>query len=93
MSTVTDNDLKELKDFLSTKFEGISKELTEIKIDIAILKESQKSLNTRVDETNKRLDSIDTRLNTVTLGVFGIIGVLVTGLLTFVGKFVFFPNV
>ena len=92
MSTVTDNDLKELKDLINSKFEQVDRkfervfdELTTIKIDIATLKEGQNGLN-------KRLDSVDTRLNTVTLGVFGIIGVLVTALLTFVGKVVYFPN-
>ncbi len=104
MSTVTENDLQRLESLINSKFEKVFEELTTIKIDMATLKESQNSLNTRIDETNKRidevkeatnkrLDSIDTRLNTVTLGVFGIIGVLVTGLLTFVGKFVFFPNI
>jgi predicted nuclease with TOPRIM domain len=93
MSTVTENDLQRLEGLINSKFEKVFEELTTIKIDIATLKESQNSLNTRIDETNKRLDSIDTRLNTVTLGVFGIIGVLVTGLLTFLGKIVFFPNI
>ena len=92
MTTVTDNDIKELKDLINSKFDQVDRKLervfenlTDIKIDIATLKEGQKNLD-------KRLDSVETRLNTVTLGVFGIIGVLVTGLLTFVGKFVFFPN-
>ncbi|MBL1210969.1 hypothetical protein [Geminocystis sp. GBBB08] len=92
MSTVTDNDLKELKDLINSKFEKIDnkfervfEELTDIKVDIATLK-------TEVSTINKRLDSVDNRLNTVTLGVFGLIGVLVTSLLTFVGKVVFFPN-
>jgi hypothetical protein len=70
---------------LSGIYRAVFEEFTAVKIDIATLKEGQKNLD-------KRLDSVETRLNTVTLGVFGIIGVLVTGLLTFVGKFVFFPN-
>jgi tetrahydromethanopterin S-methyltransferase subunit G len=92
MSTVTDNDLKELKDLINSKFEQVDRkfekvfeELTDIKVDIATLK-------TDVNAVNKRLDSVDNRLNTITLGVFGTIGVLVTGLLTFIGKVVFFPN-
>jgi hypothetical protein len=70
---------------LSGIYRAVFEEFTAVKIDIATLKEGQKNLD-------KRLDSVETRLNTVTFGVFGIIGVLVTGLLTFVGKFVFFPN-
>ena len=97
MSTVTDNDLRGLKDLINSKFEAISKDLTDIKVEIATLKEGQNSLNTRLNETkeaiNKRLDSVDNRLNTVTLGVFGLIGVLVTALLTFLGKLIFFPNI
>jgi len=93
MSTVTENDLRELKDLINSKFEQVDRkfekvfeELTNIKVDIATLKSD-------VNGINKRLDSVENRLNTVTLGVFGIIGVLVTGLLTFVGKVVFFPNI
>ena len=86
MAIVTDNDLKELRDVINSKFERVFDELITIKVDIATLKEGQNGLN-------KRLDSMETRLNTVTLGVFGIMGVLVTGLLTFVGKVVFFPNI
>lgn len=104
MSTITDSDLKDLRDLINSKFEQIDRkfervfdELTTIKVDIATLKEGQKSIDKRLDETkealSQRLDSVETRLNTVTLGVFGIIGVLVTGLLTFVGKVVFFPNI
>lgn len=72
-------------DRLDQKIDHIQKDLTDIKIDVQRLK-------TENEQIVKRLDSVDNRLNTVTLGVFGLVGVLVTGLLTFVGKFVFFPN-
>jgi uncharacterized phage infection (PIP) family protein YhgE len=110
MSTVTDNDLKELKDLINSKFEQVDRKfeqvnekidsrfeqvnsqfiqvnekLNDMRVEIATLKEGQSGIN-------KRLDSVDNRLNTITLGVFGTIGVLATGLLTFVGKVVFFPN-
>ncbi|MBF2058500.1 MAG: hypothetical protein IGQ45_15105 [Cyanobacterium sp. T60_A2020_053] len=97
MSTLTDNDLKELKDLINLKFEKMSEDLTNIKVDIATLKEGQNNINLRITENkealSQRLNSVETRLNTITLGVFGIIGVLVTGLLGFVGKVIFFPNV
>jgi len=104
MSTVTENDLRELKDLISElaqtqkkEFTSLNEKINDMRVDIATLKEGQNSLNIRLNETKdalgKRLDSVENRLNTVTLGVFGIIGVLVTGLLTFVGKVVFFPNI
>lgn len=46
----------------------------------------------RLNDNNKMTESTNNRLNSITIGFFGIIGVLVTGLLTFVGKLVFFPS-
>lgn len=46
----------------------------------------------RLNDTNKMIESNNNRLNAITIGSFGIVGVLVTGLLTVVGKLVFFPS-
>ena len=48
--------------------------------------------NQRIDDTNQRIDDTNSRLNTITLGFFGIVGILVTGMLTVLGKLVFFSN-
>ncbi|MGI0482676.1 hypothetical protein ACN4EE_18065 [Geminocystis sp. CENA526] len=73
MSTVTDNDLKELKDLINSKFEKVFEELTTIKVDIATLKEGQNSTNQRITETkealSKRLDNLDRIALTVVIGV------------------------
>jgi predicted nuclease with TOPRIM domain len=92
MSTVTENDLREVKELISElaktqkeEFSLLNEKINDMRVNIATLTEGQNNLY-------KRIDSVDNRLNTVTLGVFGLIGVLVTALITFVGKFVFFPN-
>lgn len=82
MSTVTENDLKEVKELITqlsnrmiAQNEQVNEKLNEIKVDIATLKEGQNGIN-------KRLDSIDTRLNTL-------IAVMFTGLLGIIAKLVF----
>ncbi len=67
--------------------------LTRLESKIDKLTEDVAQLKAESTQTNKRLDEVNSRLNTVTLGVFGLIGVLVTGLLTFIGKLVFFPKI
>lgn len=67
--------------------------LNRIENKVDKLTEDVAQLKAESSQSNKRLDEVNTRLNTVTLGFFGIIGVLVTGLLTFIGKLVFFPNI
>lgn len=82
MSTVTENDLKEVKELIAqlsnrmiAQNEQVNEKLNEMKVDIATLKEGQNGIN-------KRLDSIDTRLNTL-------IAVMFTGLLGIIAKLVF----
>lgn len=82
MSTITENDLKEVKELITqvnnrmiTQNEQVNEKLNEMKVDIATLKEGQNGIN-------KRLDSIDTRLNTL-------IAVMFTGLLGIIAKLVF----
>lgn len=71
---------------LESKIDKLTETTNEIKIDIEKLKTQNKQIN-------KRLDNIETRLNTMTLGFLGIVEVLVTGLLAIIGKITFFPNV
>lgn len=70
MSTITDNDLKELKDLINSKFEQVDRkfekvfdELTSIKVDIATVKSDVNGLGKRLDETkealSKRLDNLE----------------------------------
>lgn len=63
MSTVTDNDLKELRDLINSKFEQINEKidnryqlldnkLNDMRVDIATLKEGQNGINKRLDNLN-----------------------------------------
>jgi peptidoglycan hydrolase CwlO-like protein len=93
MSTITDNDLKELKDLINSKFdtidrklEIISNDIIELKIDVATIKTEVNALNKRLDDTqsnmNKRVDGVEARLNIL-------ISVMFTGLLGIIAKLVF----
>jgi chromosome segregation ATPase len=88
MSTVTDNDLRELKDFINskfgqinekidTRFEQINEKLNEMKVDIATLKEGQNGLS-------KRLDNVEF----TNRGIFiSVISGLILALATIIVKF------
>lgn len=49
MSIVTDNDLKELRDLINSKFDSISKDINEIKVDVATIKSDVNGLGKRLD--------------------------------------------
>lgn len=85
MSTVTDNDLRELKDLISSKFEQVNDKLNDMRVDIATLKEGQNGINKRLDDTNKRIDNLDL-LTRIIFG--GVIVALIVGLFK-----VLYPNV
>lgn len=113
MSTLTDNDLKELKDLINSKFEQVDRnfakidgkfekvfeELTDIKVDIATLKEGQNSLNTRINETkdtlNKRLDenkeALSKRLDNLEFIARSVGGGIILALLIALSK-ILYPN-
>lgn len=69
MSTVTDNDLRELKDLINSKFEQVDRkfervfeELTTIKVEIATIKSD-------VNGLGKRLDNLEFISRSVIYGV------------------------
>lgn len=70
MSTVTDNDLKELRDLINSKFDKVFEEFTAIKVEIATLKEGQNGLS-------KRLDNLEFITRSV---IYGILVALLLGL-------------
>ncbi len=70
MSTVTDNDLRELKDLINSKFEQVNEKLNDLKVGVAVLKEGQNGIN-------KRLDNLDFIARTV---IGGVILALLAGL-------------
>ncbi len=105
MSTVTDNDLKELKDLINNRFDeikqefnGIDKRLTVIETRMDEWRPSISKISDLADvkadirNIDKRLDEFNSRFNIMTLGFLSIIGVLVTGVLGAIAKLVFFPN-
>ncbi|WP_373479403.1 hypothetical protein [Geminocystis sp.] len=77
MSTVTDNDLRELKDLINSKFEQVNDKLNDLKVEVAILKEGQNGIN-------KTLDNLNFIARTV-------IGGVVLALLAGLGK-ILYPN-
>jgi predicted nuclease with TOPRIM domain len=84
MSTVTENDLKELKDLLNGRFDRLENKIQDMEIKLGKIEEKTAGLD-------KRLDDLNSRFNIMTIGFLSIIGVLVTGVLTVIAKLVFFP--
>jgi uncharacterized coiled-coil DUF342 family protein len=74
-------DLKEQFKEVNKKIDKLGEEINNIKIEIATVKGIE-----------KRLDDLNSRFNIMTVGFLGIVGVLVTGILTAITKLVFFPN-
>jgi predicted nucleic acid-binding Zn-ribbon protein len=81
MATVTDTDLKELKDLI-----------TDLKVNQVRMEErlsgQMATLDEKVSGIDKRLDIIESRVN----GLIGVLFALVGGLLGILGKITFFPN-
>ncbi|MDB9422965.1 DUF4164 domain-containing protein [Microcystis aeruginosa CS-563/04] len=77
---------------VSQKFDKIEESLTKLEIGQSELKGDIKALDSKVIETEKRINDLNGRLNITSNAFLGIVGILVTGILTILGKIVFFPN-
>jgi hypothetical protein len=78
VTTVTDADLKELKDLITNGF-------TKLEVNQARIEE-------KLNGIDKRLELVETRINTQTNWFVGAFAALVGGLLALLGKFILFPN-
>ena len=76
---------------VSQKFDKIEERLTKLEIGQSELKGDIKALDSKVIETEKRINDLNGRLNVTSNAFLGIVGILVTGILTILGKIVFFP--
>ncbi len=85
MATVTDTDLKELKELI-----------TDLKVNQVRMEErlsgQMAPLDEKVSGIDKRLDIIESRVNGLTGWLIGVLFALVGGLLGILGKITFFPN-
>jgi predicted nuclease with TOPRIM domain len=70
MATVTENDLKELKDLIAqlgdrmnTQNELVNQKLNHLTVEVAVIKESLNGVNRRFDDVNKRFDDVNKRLD------------------------------
>jgi uncharacterized membrane protein YgaE (UPF0421/DUF939 family) len=77
---------------VSQKFDKIEERLTKLEIGQSELKGDIKALDSKAIETEKRINDLNGRLNITSNAFLGIVGILVTGILTILGKIVFFPN-
>jgi hypothetical protein len=78
VTTVTDADLKKLKDLITTGF-------TKVEVNQVCIEE-------KLNGIDKCLDLVETRINTQTNWFVGAFAALVGGLLGLLGKVNFFPN-
>jgi len=90
MPTITDTDLKELKELMTSGFKEINAEITGVKISIEKLSGQITVLDERVSGLGKRLDILENRVNGLTGWLIGILFALVGGLLGLLGKIAFF---
>lgn len=90
MTQIIEVNLVDVLNRLESKIDNLDQ-----KIDAKFTILDQK-IDTKIEkleaDIDKRFGEVNTRLNTLTLGFLGIIGVLTGGLLTIVAKFTFFPN-
>jgi uncharacterized membrane protein YgaE (UPF0421/DUF939 family) len=77
---------------VSQKFDKIEERLTKLEIGQSELKGDIKALDSKLIETDNRINDLNGRLNITSNAFLGIVGILVTGILTILGKIVFFPN-
>lgn len=69
MSTVTENDLKDLKTLIETKFEKVEGKLEKINENINELKVDMSALKAEMTTNNKRLDNTDFIIRSVFVGI------------------------
>lgn len=77
---------------VSQKFDKIEERLTKLEIGQSELRGDIKALDSKVIETEKRINDLNGRLNITSNAFLGIVGILVTGILGILAKIVFFPN-
>ncbi|KAB0243997.1 DUF4164 domain-containing protein [Microcystis aeruginosa EAWAG127a] len=77
---------------VSQKFDKIEERLTKLEIGQSELRGDIKALDSKVIETEKRINDLNGRLNITSNAFLGIVGILVTGILSILAKIVFFPN-
>ena len=77
---------------VSQKFDKIEERLTKLEIGQSDLKGDIKTLDSKLIETDKRINDLNGRLNITSNAFLGIVGILVTGILGILAKIVFFPN-
>ncbi|GBF54932.1 phosphomannomutase [Microcystis sp. 0824] len=77
---------------VSQKFDKIEERLTKLEIGQSEIKGDIKTLDSKLIETDKRINDLNGRLNITSNAFLGIVGILVTGILGILAKIVFFPN-
>ncbi|MBD2119031.1 DUF4164 domain-containing protein [Microcystis wesenbergii] len=77
---------------VSQKFDKIEERLTKLEIGQSEIKGDIKTLDSKLIETEKRINDLNGRLNITSNAFLGIVGILVTGILGILAKIVFFPN-
>lgn len=99
MTQILEVNLADVLNRLEIKIDHLQSDMTDVKIDTEKLKSQNEqivkrleSVDKRFDSVDKRFDNVENRLNSMTIGFFGIVDVLVTGLLGIIGKLAFFPN-
>ncbi|MBJ7900986.1 MAG: hypothetical protein GC158_13960 [Cyanobacteria bacterium RI_101] len=85
MATTIETELSKILDKIDSRLERLESGQADMKAALA-------TLDQKVTDTGKRLDSIEARVGGLTGWIIGILFALVGGLLGLLGKVTFFPN-
>jgi peptidoglycan hydrolase CwlO-like protein len=77
---------------IDSSLEGIKSDITALAIGQAEIKGEIKAVDSRITGLKERTDDLNGPINIITVGFLGIFGVLVTALVSIVGKIVFFSG-
>jgi peptidoglycan hydrolase CwlO-like protein len=92
MTTVSETDLKELRDLIDNRFEQLNSKINKLNGKVDELKISVAKLETKVNGVEQHLTSIERRVNSQTNWFIGLFSILVAGLLGILGKITLFPS-
>lgn len=92
MTQTIEVNLVDVLNRLDNNIDKISDELKETRKEINQIHVDVEKIKGQNEQITKRLDNVENRLNSMTIGFLSIVGVLVAGLLGIIGKLSFFPN-
>ena len=93
MTQTVEINLGDLLNKIDSKIDNLEQKINNVQIDVEKIKIQNQQIDKKFDDIDKKFDEVNSRLNTMTVGFLGIVGVLVADLLGIITKIALFPNV